>query len=119
MNTKLWIHEKVNDATLVIFWKMRNGMIGLDAKRASQTMKRASITTPKRMRQITCAESHGSSPPAPVSRPYKKQTVPPMMRAKPVQSSSRRPVRKGSFGVSILRTKKRTIRAIPSKGRLM
>lgn len=70
------------------------------------------------MRSMTVGELQEFSPVDPVSRPYRKQIVPPMMSRKPSQSILPRPVI-DSFLMVRLRLKNRNAKAIPSKGRLM
>lgn len=93
-------------------------MSGFVANLASHIMNSPIIMTPKIISRIAVGEVQDRSPLEPVSSPYKKQIVPPMMSKKPIQSILLSPFT-DSFSRVRLRLKKSSTRTIPSKGRLI
>lgn len=99
--------------------KMCMGIRGCFANLASYQMKIPNAATPMTRGAIALADAQSLSAPAPVWRPKRKATVPPMIRTTPVQSSARRLSKRRAVGMSASSVHINTARAAALIGRLI
>ena len=99
--------------------KMRIGIKGSFAIFVSYQMKTAKVATPMISGASAEGDVHCDSSPAPVCRPNKKATVPPMISSTPVQSRVRRLSSSNASGISGARVKIKIVRASALMGRLI
>lgn len=90
-------------------------MIGYLANFHSLRKKRAKVTSPNTMRQMTMGESQGYVTP-PYSRPRRNITVPPTTVKHPSQSIAFKPAKSGVLGVSMSRNSMMMAKAMASIG---
>lgn len=90
-------------------------MIGYLANFHSLRKKRAKMTSPNTMRQMTIGESQGYVTP-PYSRPRRNITVPPTTVKHPSQSIAFKPAKSGVLGVSMSRNSMMMAKAMASIG---
>lgn len=119
MKTKLWRHVIASAEAGPTAQKMRIGIKGSFAIFVSYQMKTAKAATPMINGASAEGDVHSLCSLAPVWRPNRKATVPPMIISTPVQSSERRLSRSKASGMSGVRVKVKIARASALMGRLI
>ena len=119
MKTKLWRHVIAIAEAGPTEQKIRIGIRGSLAILVSYQMKTAKAATPTINGASAEGDAHSLCSLAPVCRPNKKATVPPMIITTPVQSSARRLSRSKASGMSGVRVNVKIARASALIGRLI
>lgn len=119
MKMKLCRHVIIMTAAGPREQKMCIGIRGCFANLVSYQINTPNATTPRTKGTIALADAQSLSSPAPVWRPKRKATVPPMMSTTPVQSRARRLSVRRAVGMSASSVKTNTARAAALIGRLI